>query len=307
MLHGVVSTIEKIGENAAVLLTEDSIRLAVISESIETPRCYSELKSAVLFSEYKIESQSENTILFEIGLSQLSKALASGKYSSQCQIKLVKRDNKACLCIETKANESIMSVDVLHDIPIRVLKPTEVIYYMPPEIPAPRVALDLPKNKLMKTIVDKMLKFSKHVSITAYQSGRLVLKAEHSSAVIRTYYNGMQPRYVGAMDPISDVDNQASVKLNLRKLSTVLNLNNLMYDTASLCKFLFFSTRLFSDLICGLSFEYKSGGYAACGIVAFPSGFCDILFACAGGGRRPGRFRRRSQSTADAAVWTQKI
>jgi HUS1 checkpoint protein len=237
VLHGVVSTIEKIGENAAMLLTEDSVRIAVVSESIETPRCYSEFKSSMLFSEYKIESQSDNTILFEIGLSQLSKALGSGKYSSQCQIKLVKRDNKACLCVETKANESIMSVDVLHDIPIRVLKPTEIIHYMPPDIPAPKVALDLPKNKLMKTIVDKMLKFSKHVSITAYQSGRLVLKAEHSSAVIRTYYNGLQPRYVGQMDIVRDVDNQASVKLNLRKMSAVLNLSNLMYDTASLCEY----------------------------------------------------------------------
>eukprot|EP01034_Spumella_vulgaris_P031747 gene31747-39215_t len=36
------------------------------------------------------------------------------------------------------------------------------------------------------------------------------------------------------MDPARDVDNQASVKLNLRKLSAVLNLNNWMYDTASL-------------------------------------------------------------------------
>lgn len=240
VFHGVISTQEKLGEKAAILLTEDTVRISVISESIETPRCYSELKSSILFFEYKVESQSANTVLFEIGLSQLSKALASGKYSSQCQLKLVKRDNKACLCVETKAIESIMSVDVLHDIPIRVLKPTEVIYYMPPDIPAPKVALDLPKNKLMKTIVDKMLKFSKHVQITVYQSGRMVLKAEHSSAIIRTFYNGLQPRYVGAMSPDRDIDNHATVRLNLRKLSIVLNLNNLLYDTASLCESLNF-------------------------------------------------------------------
>ncbi len=236
VFSGVILTMEKIGGSAAILLMEDTLRISVISESIETPRCYAELKSAVLFSEYKIESQSDNTILFEIGLSQLSKALASGKYSSQCQVKLVKRDDKACLCFETKAVESVMSVDVSHDIPIRVLKPSEVIYYLPPDIPAPRVALDLPKSKLLKTIVDKMLKFSKHVHITAVQSGRMVLKADHSSAIIRTYYNGLQSRYVGNMTPERDVDNQASVKLNLRKLSAVLNMNHLMYDAASLCK-----------------------------------------------------------------------
>lgn len=236
VLCGVTTTLEKIGNNAAVFLNEDSMRIAVISESMDTPRCYSELKTSVLFSEYKCESQSDNTILFEIGLSQFSKALASGKYSSQCQLRLVKRDNQPCLCVETKANESIMSVDVSHDIPIRVFKPDEIIYYMPPEVPPPTVALDLPKNKLMKTVVDKMMKFSKHVSITGYQCGRLILKAEHSSVVIRTYFNGLPPRYVGQLNALDDVDNQAVVKLNLRKLSAVLNMSSLLYDTASLCK-----------------------------------------------------------------------
>lgn len=236
VLHGITTTLEKVSENVAVLLNEDAVRLAVIPESLETPRCYAELKANILFMDYKIESQSENTILFEVGLSQLSKALASGKYSSQCQIKLVKRDNKPCLCVETKANESVMSVDVLHDIPIRVLKPSEVVFYLPPQVPRPQVALDLPKNKLLKTIVDKMMKFSKHVSVNAFQSGRLILCAEHSSAIIRTYYSGLQPRYVGDMRPEVDVENKAALKWNLRKFSTVLNLNNVLYDSASLCK-----------------------------------------------------------------------
>ncbi len=236
VLHGVTCTLEKIAERAVVLLSEDIVRLVVISESIETPRCYSELKSSLLFSEYKIESLSDNTILFEIGLNQLARALASGKYSSQCQIKLAKRDNKPCLCLETKANDSIMSVDVSHDIPIRMMKAAELVFYLPPHVPSPIVALDLPKNKMLKTVVDKMMKFSKHVCITGHQSGRLILRAEHSSAIIRTYFNALSARYVGDMHPATHVDNCASVKLNLRKLSAVLNLNNLMYDCASLCK-----------------------------------------------------------------------
>lgn len=255
-LCGVTATFEKIGNNAAIFLNEDSMRIAVISDSVETPRCYSELKMSSLFLEYKIESQSDNTILFEIGLSQLSKALASGKYSSHCQMRLVKRDNQPCLCIETKANESVMSVDVSHDIPIRVFKPEEIIHYMPPEVPPPTVALDLPKNKLMKTVIDKMMKFSKHVSITGYQCGRLILKAEHSSVVIRTYYNGLQPRFIGQLNAVDDIDNQAVVKLNLRKFSVVMNMTSLLYESASLCKFTLYVTFVSYILLLCFSFEF---------------------------------------------------
>jgi hypothetical protein len=60
---------------------------------------------------------------------------------------------------------------------------------------SPSVALDLPhKTRLMKTIVEKMAKLSKYVNVTASQTGRLVLKAEHSSAVIKTFFNFLSMR-----------------------------------------------------------------------------------------------------------------
>jgi len=65
------------------------------------------------------------------------------------------------------------------------------MYHLPPQMSSPSVALDLPhKTRLMKTIVEKMAKLSKYVNVTASQTGRLVLKAEHSSAVIKTFFNG---------------------------------------------------------------------------------------------------------------------
>lgn len=50
----------------------------------------------------------------------LFRALSSGKTSSSSQLKLVKRDGCPCLCFETKAHESALSIDVTHDIPIKV-------------------------------------------------------------------------------------------------------------------------------------------------------------------------------------------
>lgn len=108
MIHSVTTTLQRIGSTAAIFLNQDCIRIAVIAESTDMPKCYSELDPSILFpDDYRIESQSGNTILFEVGLDHLSKALASGKNASHSQLKLVKRGMTPCLCYEAKDSDSL--------------------------------------------------------------------------------------------------------------------------------------------------------------------------------------------------------
>ena len=93
IFHSIVSSFEKSGANAVIFLDEESMRISLITENIESPRCYADLSVNELFNDYKIQSQTNNTILFELRLSQLSQALASGKIATQCQLKLVKVRN----------------------------------------------------------------------------------------------------------------------------------------------------------------------------------------------------------------------
>lgn len=87
----------------------------------------------------------------------------------------------------------------------------------------------------MKTVLDKLNKFGKYVCITAMQSGQMILSANHTSVSVKTYYNGLRSRYIGSMDPITDVNNQVISKLNLKKLSTIIGLPYLSVDYATLC------------------------------------------------------------------------
>ena len=41
---------------------------------------------------------------------------------------------------------------------------------------------------------------------------------------------------VEVLDPVTDADNKASVKLDLRKLSLVLHLQNVEWENAIMCK-----------------------------------------------------------------------
>jgi HUS1 checkpoint protein len=227
IFHTIILSFEKSGANAVIFLDEESMRISLITDNIESPKCYADISVNELFNDYRINSQTNNTILFELRLSQLSQALSSGKTSSQCQLKLAKRDGKPCLCFETKASESSLSVDVKHDIPITVLKFSEGIYHMPPNVNPPNVALDLPNNKIMKTVTDKMMKVTKYTHLTASQSGHIVFRTTHTSADISTHFNGLRPRFVGDLNPANDMDNKVTIKLSLRSLSNVLNLFNL--------------------------------------------------------------------------------
>ena len=73
LLGGVILFFERIGSNAVVLLSDSCVRFAVLVDDPSCPKIYSELSVETLFIEYRIESQSANTILFEVDLSHLSK------------------------------------------------------------------------------------------------------------------------------------------------------------------------------------------------------------------------------------------
>eukprot|EP01036_Dinobryon_divergens_P000366 gene366-452_t len=138
ILIGISNLMERIGKTAVVYLTAEFFRIAVVTDDPDTPKLFSELKQENMFLDYRIESQSDNTILFEIGLNHFSRALLSGRNASICLLKLVKRDSKPNLCIETRSLEALV-VDIVHDLPIKILKPSDIVYYMPPIVPPPLV------------------------------------------------------------------------------------------------------------------------------------------------------------------------
>ncbi len=67
-LYNIISQLEKLGKVAAIFATTTSIKIAVVAENMEAPKCYAEVFVHSLFQDYKINSLSDDSILFEIGL-----------------------------------------------------------------------------------------------------------------------------------------------------------------------------------------------------------------------------------------------
>jgi hypothetical protein len=245
ILLNIVTTIHKLGESVTMFLDEGMMRLAVVPDSLESPRVYVELNAATLFGEYRIESQQQNQVVFECNLSLLIKALTSGKYSSHCIIKLVKRQEKPCLSLEFKASESMISVDICHDIPIKLMRIQDGVLesISPPQISPPKAAFFLPKNKLLRTIIDRLTKFHKIVNLKAFpQTGKINIQVESSFVKIETVYHGLQSRDFGQQlsDPDgTDISREpivANVSVNIKRLVMILDYQNMIVHDATLCK-----------------------------------------------------------------------
>ena len=61
VLIGVSQACEKIGKRASIFLDDEFMRIAVVSDA-DAPRVFTEIKCAVVFSDYRIQSQSQNQV-----------------------------------------------------------------------------------------------------------------------------------------------------------------------------------------------------------------------------------------------------
>ena len=244
LLHSLINSFERIAKNAVFYLSPDTVNISLITDASSAPKGFAELRVQQLFSEYRIESQSSNSILVEVSLQPLQKALLSCK-SSQCQIKLVKRGDRPCLCVEvhSTANDS-STLNIQHDVPIKLHKASDILHYIPPDVPPPHVALELPRNYKLKAVVEKLGKLAKQATIHAYQQhftkgGRLIFSVQHSAATIKAVFHGLESSVLDADIGPNQItaDSKASVQIDLKKLSAVLAVMAVSYtscDHASL-------------------------------------------------------------------------
>ena len=121
-----------------------------------------------------------------------------------------------------------------HDIPVKVLRASEISNYRPPEVPAPSVMLELPRTRQLRTVVDRLKQFDQHVLLQGDMDGRLSLRVEGAQCTVKTHFTNLSPRFEG-MDEQQSRRNKAGVRVDARKLSGVLGLYNAQCSSAIVC------------------------------------------------------------------------
>ena len=165
--------------------------------------------TAGIFLEHRIESAADNVIVFEIDLTQLKMALqsilenkAGGTMSSNRSsafvaplhnsnaddanptspatpapyfmngsviiLKLAKRNGLPCLCLDSAAAGG--SVEIHHAIPVRIMRADEMQYHLPPQISMPDVQLQLPSDRPLKPVIERLKAISPQGKKTYFTS-----------------------------------------------------------------------------------------------------------------------------------------
>ena len=278
-------TLEKVKSSCYLFFSPSTMKLSVTqhnlihnqyqNESISPTdhiQAFAEVSIRETFVEYIIESQANNCILLEILLKDLVKAFQSCVKSSICSMKLSKRartlgptshneenlssqktnlTSYPCLCIE-----SYSDVDILHDIPVKVLKVSELNYHLPPQVPKPRVQLEvlaLNIRTILKPVVDKLRHIQKDLYLRASsKTGLLQLNVKSPGMDIVADLTSLKPYISETQDTNYDSDEDeedrtdpnyfdcegnklCTVKVDIRKFSTLLQCSNLPFDSSILC------------------------------------------------------------------------
>jgi HUS1 checkpoint protein len=108
----------------------------------------------------------------------------------QVTLKLAKRNGLPCLCLE--ANHD---VEIHQAIPVTILRRAEMQNHLPPQINMPQVQLELPMNRPIRPLVDKLKGIGEHVFLEGNMKGDLTIRLDHDGASMACFYNHLIPRW----------------------------------------------------------------------------------------------------------------
>jgi hypothetical protein len=249
LLYSVIAPLSKLQDNfkgAVLYLDRDFVRISAKNEITS----FAELSNQYLFMEHRIESAANNVIVVQVDLVSLKLALQSvvspnnsnnnksnSSYANNRSqqhnntsvvqsllgqqtviLKLAKRNNMPCLCLEGRSE-----VDIHQAIPVHILRPNEMQYHLPPQIPTPTVQLELPMDRPIRTIVDKLKSMGPHIYLEASRKGDLTIRLDQEGASLACFYHNLVPRWEEEEEEEKNATTTtATVKVDAAKLSACL-------------------------------------------------------------------------------------
>lgn len=125
-----------------------------------------------LFRDFRVESKSNNSIVFSTQIANLVKALRSGcEKSNKTVLRLAKKSNNTFLTVTMEIQEML----VVQDVPITLLNVSKLEDCKIPEVERPKVKTTLPPSDTLFAVVERMRNFSDtaRLTMTNKGSGRL--------------------------------------------------------------------------------------------------------------------------------------
>ncbi|CAO1618742.1 unnamed protein product [Parajaminaea phylloscopi] len=174
-LTRIVQTIHKVSPRCTVRLEPDDVRFICTADA-DGVQIWSQLKVAAFFKDFRIESNFNNQINFDIATDMLLQALKSGQNAVDVMIRLAKRDKDPLLSFAiANASHTGAKLEIAQEILIKILRPAESLSIKEPLCPDPDVHIYLPKLYKVRTVAERMKAVASHIYISANHSEEFMM------------------------------------------------------------------------------------------------------------------------------------
>eukprot|EP00771_Trimastix_marina_P002134 gnl/Trimastix_PCT/3247.p1 GENE.gnl/Trimastix_PCT/3247~~gnl/Trimastix_PCT/3247.p1 ORF type:complete len:285 (+),score=91.56 gnl/Trimastix_PCT/3247:34-855(+) len=233
----IIQAIERNGKSIVLFLTPEKVNLCLVNDAT-SPKLWTELNVASLFTNYVIESLAENKIFLQLDIINLSHALRSGQRNASVNIRLTKKNQLPVLSLRIKPLDND-HVQVTQDLPVQVLQEGEFDAAVDrPVTEIPDVQIMLPSLKPFHDVVDRYRNLGDELVICANMDGNLNVRMETPHFNAGTYYRDLvHPPAEGQQPPKRDPEKTAQVRVDIRKLERALRSYQLNPLNAVACLF----------------------------------------------------------------------
>ncbi|KAJ3560804.1 hypothetical protein NP233_g10592 [Leucocoprinus birnbaumii] len=192
VFYKITQCVEKLQKRFILKFTPDVMHIICDHEANEGgTQVWSQIKVESIFTDYRIQSNSDNEISMALSSEALLAALkspaasaASSSYQTEeIVMKLAKKNDRAVLRFDIIAITSAgRHAKVSHDVLVDVLKPHEVAKHSEPLCPDADTHVLLPPLQKLRTIVERLRPMADTLSFRANNSGTLQLAIHTETA-----------------------------------------------------------------------------------------------------------------------------
>ncbi|XP_037942150.1 checkpoint protein HUS1 isoform X2 [Teleopsis dalmanni] len=209
--QNIVITLSKLTKECVLNISRNKIYFIANEESgTVAPLVWVEIDASLYFSEYAMEGAKDKyqQIMLAIPAVKLGRALGS--------LRSVE--------FEVKSHVSDQIRKVVHDVPVNVIPRSDWSHYDVPEVPLSKIILNVPSNRLMRGLIDKMKNLSPTIVFHAMSTGELNLIAETEMATVTTRYKDLEVRAIHPSETDKEKEHiEASCSVDCKKTSLLFS------------------------------------------------------------------------------------
>lgn len=223
--QNIILTLSKLTKECVINISPDKMYFIANEESgSAAPLVWVEIDASLYFPEYYVKLQDDNHphIMLSVSPANLSRALQVLRSNARtCKINLI-NIQFSCLRIEVDviSQSSEQSRQVVHDVPVNVIPRSDWDFYEVPQKPNSKLILNVPSNRLMRGLIDKIKNLSPTIIFYATSGGEMNLVAETEMATITTHYKNLELKELNSTSSSNSNEQiEASCSVDCKKTS----------------------------------------------------------------------------------------